>query len=241
LEEKKLWDKYIKNKTIDCRNDLVLYYLPLVRKIVNMTIGSYHLKEEFYNVGSIGLIDAIDKFSPDKNVKFETYASIRIRGSIKDFMRKQDWVSRTVREKEKLIEEKRTHLRTKFGREPEDIEVAKEAKIPIKEFIQIKSYLDNSNLASFENAVSEGMNPMNTREDEYNPEKILEKREMEKILAQEIKKLSIRNQQIISLYYREGLNLKEIGEVLEISESRVSQIMKKINDDLKSGIEKLIS
>jgi RNA polymerase sigma factor for flagellar operon FliA len=97
LEEKKLWDKYIKNKTIDCRNDLVLYYLPLVRKIVNMTIGSYHLKEEFYNVGSIGLIDAIDKFSPDKNVKFETYASIRIRGSIKDFMRKQDWVSRTVR------------------------------------------------------------------------------------------------------------------------------------------------
>jgi RNA polymerase sigma factor for flagellar operon FliA len=89
--------------------------------------------------------------------------------------------------------------------------------------------------------VSEGMNPMNTREDEYNPEKILEKREMEKILAQEIKKLSIRNQQIISLYYREGLNLKEIGEVLEISESRVSQIMKKINDDLKSGIEKLIS
>lgn len=241
MEEKKLWDKYIKNKTIDCRNDLVLYYLPLVRKIVNMTIGSYHLKEEFYNVGSIGLIDAIDKFSPDKNVKFETYASIRIRGSIKDFMRKQDWVSRTVREKEKLIEEKRTHLRTKFGREPEDIEVAKEAKIPIKEFIQIKSYLDNSNLASFENAVSEGMNPMNTREDEYNPEKILEKREMEKILAQEIKKLSIRNQQIISLYYREGLNLKEIGEVLEISESRVSQIMKKINDDLKSGIEKLIS
>jgi RNA polymerase sigma factor for flagellar operon FliA len=241
LEEKKLWDKYIKNKTIDCRNDLVLYYLPLVRKIVNMTIGSYHLKEEFYNVGSIGLIDAIDKFSPDKNVKFETYASIRIRGSIKDFMRKQDWVSRTVREKEKLIEEKRTHLRTKFGREPEDIEVAKEAKMPIKEFIQIKSYLDNSNLASFENAVSEGMNPMNTREDEYNPEKILEKREMEKILAQEIKKLSIRNQQIISLYYREGLNLKEIGEVLEISESRVSQIMKKINDDLKSGIEKLIS
>jgi RNA polymerase sigma factor for flagellar operon FliA len=241
MEEKKLWEKYKKTNKKEYRNKIVEMYLSLVRKIVHMMIGGHYLKEEFYSVGVIGLIDAVDKFDLSKDVQFETYASIRIRGSIKDFMRKQDWVSRNIREKERLISDKRKELRRELDREPEDMEVAKAANLSLNEYAKVINYVENSNMASFENAVSKGMSPMVGGSDDYNPEKVLEKKEMEKILAQEITKLSRRKQQIIALYYKEELNLKEIGEVLDISESRVSQIMKEINDELKENIVKVIN
>jgi len=237
MEEKKLWEKYKKTNKKEYRNKIVEEYLPLVRKIVYMMIGDHYLKEEFYSVGVIGLIDAVDKFDLSKNVKFETYASIRIRGSIKDFMRRQDWVSRNIREKEKLIRDKRKELRNELDREPEDIEISKAANLSLNEYAKVVNYIENSNMASFENAVNKGISPMESGSDEYNPERVLEKKEMEKILAQEIGKLSKRKQQIIALYYKEELNLKEIGEVLDISESRVSQIMKEINNELRENIE----
>lgn len=240
MEEKKLWEEYKKTNKIEYRNKIVEQYLPLVKKIVYMMTGNHYLKEEFYSVGVIGLIDAVDKFDLSKDVQFETYASIRIRGSIKDFMRKQDWVSRNIREKEKLIIDTKKELREELGREPEDIEIARAAHLSLNEYAKIVSYLENSNMASFENAISKGLNPLERGSDEYNPEKVFEKKEMEKILAQEITKLSIRKQQIIALYYKEELNLKEIGEVLDISESRVSQIMKEINQELRENIEALI-
>src|SRR6056297_431777 len=240
MEEKKLWEKYKKTNKKEYRNKIVEEYLPLVRKIVYMMIGGHHLKEEFYSVGVIGLIDAVDKFDLSKNVQFETYASIRIRGSIKDFMRKQDWVSRNIREKERIIQDTKKQLRKELDREPEDIEIAKAAHLSLNEYAKIVNYVESSNMASFENAVSKGLKPLERGSDEYNPEKVLEKKEMEKILAQEIGKLSKRKQQIIALYYKEELNLKEIGEVLDISESRVSQIMKEINEELKVNIETVI-
>jgi len=240
MEERKLWEKYKKTSKKEYRNKIVEEYLPLVRKIVYMMIGNHYLKEEFYSVGVIGLIDAVDKFDLSKDVQFETYASIRIRGSIKDFMRKQDWVSRNIREKEKLILEKKKELRKELDREPDDIEIAEAAKLSLNEYAKVVHYVENSNMASFENAVSKGISPMERGSEEYNPEKVLEKKEMEKILAQEIGKLNQRKQQIVSLYYKEELNLKEIGEVLDISESRVSQIMKEINNELRENIEKAI-
>ena len=240
MEEKKLWEKYKKTNKKEYRNKIVEEYLPLVRKIVYMMIGDHYLKEEFYSVGVIGLIDAVDKFDLSKNVKFETYASIRIRGSIKDFMRRQDWVSRNIREKEKLIRDKRKELRNELDREPEDIEISKAANLSLNEYAKVVNYIENSNMASFENAVNKGISPMESGSDEYNPERVLEKKEMEKILAQEIGKLSKRKQQIIALYYKEELNLKEIGEVLDISESRVSQIMKEVNEELRVNIETVI-
>ncbi len=240
MEEKKLWEKYKKTNKKEYRNKIVEEYLPLVRKIVYMMIGGHHLKEEFYSVGVIGLIDAVDKFDLSKNVQFETYASIRIRGSIKDFMRKQDWVSRNIREKEKLILDTRKELRSELDREPDDIEIAKAAQLSLNEYAKVINYIENSNMASFENAVNNGISPMERGSDEYNPQRVLEKKEMEKILAQEIGKLSKRKQQIIALYYKEELNLKEIGEVLDISESRVSQIMKEVNEELRVNIESVI-
>src|SRR6056297_3649101 len=240
MEEKKLWEKYKKTNKREYRNKIVEEYLPLVRKIVYMMIGNHYLKEEFYSVGVIGLIDAVDKFDLSKDVQFETYASIRIRGSIKDFMRRQDWVSRNIREKEKLIRDKRKELRNELDREPEDIEISKAANLSLNEYAKVVNYIENSNMASFENAVNKGISPMESGSDEYNPERVLEKKEMEKILAQEIGKLSKRKQQIIALYYKEELNLKEIGEVLDISESRVSQIMKEVNEELRVNIETVI-
>ena len=240
MEEKIIWEKYKKTNKREYRNKIVEIYLPLVRKIVYMMIGGHYLKEEFYSVGVIGLIDAVDKFDLSKNVQFETYASIRIRGSIKDFMRKQDWVSRNIREKEKLILDKKKELRKELDREPEDAEIARSAHLSLNEYAKITKYIENSNMASFENAVSKGLRTMDKGSDEYNPEKVLEKKEMEKILAEEISKLNKRKQQIIALYYKEELNLKEIGEVLDISESRGSQIMKEINEELRINIETVI-
>jgi RNA polymerase sigma factor for flagellar operon FliA len=241
MVEKMIWDKYKKTPILENRNALVMHYLPLVQKIVNIMTVDYHLKEDFYNVGVLGLIDAVDKFDMGKNVKFETYATIRIRGSIKDFMRQQDWVSRNVRDKEKQIMEAERILRQRYGKEPKDGEIAKAAKMSLTEYAQIKKHLDSASFASFEKVVAEGMNPTDLYEGKDNrPDSIVEKKEMEKILAQSITKLSQRKQQIIALYYHEELNLKEIGEVLEVSESRVSQIMKEINEELKNEIQSVL-
>lgn len=240
MQCEKLWNDYRETEKIEYRNSLVMEYLPLVRKIVNVMIDKslgYHIREEFHSVGVLGLMDAVQKYDTMKGVKFETYASIRIRGAIKDFMRKQDWVPRGVREKQKLIEDADQRLRYSLGREPESHEVAEEAGFSMREYEETLKNIAHANISSFEMAISKGVNAMESDENDYNPEKIIEKREVEKILVAEIGKLKLRDQQIISLYYKEDLTLKEIGQVLGVSESRTSQMMKAIMTKLRDRME----
>lgn len=241
MQCEKLWNDYRETDKIEYRNRLVMEYLPLVRKIVNVIIDKslgYHVREEFHSVGVLGLMDAVHKYDPMKGVKFETYASIRIRGAIKDFMRKQDWVPRGVREKQKLIEDADQKLRYSLGREPESHEIADEAGLSVREYEETLKNIAHSNISSFEMAISKGLNAMSYEINDFNPEKIIEKKEVERILAAEIENLDLREQQIISLYYREDLTLKEVGEVIGVTESRISQLMKSTMLKLRDRLEK---
>ena len=240
MQCEKLWNDYRETEKTEYRNTLVMEYLPLVRKIVNVMIDKslgYHIREEFHSVGVLGLMDAVQKYDTMKGVKFETYASIRIRGAIKDFMRKQDWVPRGVREKQKLIEDADQRLRYSLGRDPESHEVAEESGLSTREYEETLKNIAHANISSFEMAISKGVHSMRYEENDYNPESIMEKKEAEKILSDEIENLKLREQQIISLYYKEDLTLKEIGEVLGVSESRMSQMMKAIMAKLRDRMD----
>ncbi len=241
MQCEKLWNDYRETEKTEYRNRLVMEYLPLVRKIVNVMIDKslgYHIREEFHSVGVLGLMDAVHKFDSMKGVKFETYASIRIRGAIKDFMRKQDWVPRGVREKQKLIDNADQRLRYSLGRDPESHEIAGEAGLSMRDYEETLKHIAHSNISSFEMAISKGVNAMSYEANDFNPEKIMEKKEVERILAAEIENLTLREQQIISLYYREDLTLKEIGEVFGVTESRMSQLMKLITTKLRDRMKK---
>ncbi|QOR35358.1 FliA/WhiG family RNA polymerase sigma factor [Clostridium sp. 'deep sea'] len=237
-----LWNEYNQTKNIECRNELVLQYLPIVQKIVNSQLyGSenIHVREEYYSNGIFGLIDAVHKYDSRKNVKFETYASIRIRGSIKDYMRMQDWLPRGVREKQKKIENAREKLSSKLLRNPSNQELAAETGMTISQVNKIIGKLTYSEIASFEELLNKGLNPV-SRDPEDNLEQVIEKKELSQILANEIEKLTEKEQLVISLYYKEELKLKDIGKVLKISESRVSQIMKKAIQKLRKNISEYL-
>lgn len=226
-----VWNEYIKTKSIESRNKLIIQYLPVVKKIVNIVLqgtGNLYIREDFYGVGVFGLMDAIKKYDKSKKVKFETYASIRVKGAIKDYMRKQDWVSRGVREKHRRIIQAEAKLREKLLRDPSDEEISKETGLSMNEIYKTIEKVTCADIISFEHAVSNGFMSLNkTFEEEYNPEKVIVNKELKDLLYQAVESLGDREKKIISLYYKEELTLKEIGYVMDISESRVSQIMKK--------------
>jgi RNA polymerase sigma factor for flagellar operon FliA len=237
-----MWKEYSQNKNTENRNELIMEYIEVVDKIVNMQMRLFHtfnpdLKDEFYSIGVLGLIDAVQRFDYKKNVKFETYASFRIRGAIKDYIRKQDIVSRGIREKEKAIKNAIENLTHRLKREPTDQEVMEELNMDSDEYHQTMSNLAQSDLLSFEEMIGGGIG---VKTEDESVEGHLEKKELEEALVRAITDLPERDQMIISLYYKDELKLKEIGQVLKISESRVSQILKKIVNTLRESLEDYI-
>jgi RNA polymerase sigma factor for flagellar operon FliA len=231
MAEEGLWQEYQQSNDLVLRDRLILEYLPLVRKIVNAMGGrsfSTQTCEEYYSVGVMGLIDAVHKYNPLRPAKFETYASIRIKGSIKDFRRKKDFASRGVRERQTAIEQARQELEQALGRTAEDEEIAAQAGISLSEYHSVLGKVNHANMVSFEESVEKGISDVCLNSYTDGPEETLIRSEMKQKLAKEISKLNEREQLILSLYYKEELTLKEIGEVLVVSESRVSQIMKKL-------------
>lgn len=231
MAEEGLWQEYQQSNDLVLRDRLILEYLPLVRKIVNTMGGrsfSTQIWEEYYSVGVMGLIDAVHKYNPLRPAKFETYASIRIKGSIKDFRRKKDFASRGVRERQTAIEQARQELEQMLGRTAEDEEIAEQAGISLSEYHGVLGKVNHANMISFEESVEKGISDVCLNSYADGPEETLIRNEIKQKLAKEISKLNEREQLILSLYYKEELTLKEIGEVLKVSESRVSQIMKKL-------------
>ncbi len=238
MEEEGLWQEYQQSNDLALRDRLILEYLPLVKKIVNTMGGRSFSKqtcEEYYSVGVIGLIDAVHKYNPLKQAKFETYASIRIKGSIKDFRRKKDFASRGVRERQTAIEQARQELEQMLGRKAEDEEIAELAGVSLAEYHDVLAKVNHANLVSFEQSMEKGIADVCLNSYADGPEETLVRNEIKQRLACEIGKLNEREQLILSLYYKEELTLKEIGEVLDISESRVSQIMKKLLGKIRAN------
>lgn len=185
--------------------------------------------EDLVSYGIFGLIDAIDKFDTLKEVKFETYASLRIRGSILDQIRKMDWIPRTIRQRQKQIDNVIRQIETETGRGASDEEIARRLGITDDEYVDWQSQMKITGLVSLNEYVEQGSDisqdsSQHTAARFVSPEENIEKQELSKILGEALELLTEKENKVITLYYYEELTLKEISNVLEVSESRVSQL-----------------
>lgn len=211
------------------REDLIVKYTPLIRYIaerIAMRLPPSILKDELLSAGVVGLLDALDKFKQDMGIKFKTYAEHRIRGAILDELRKMDWIPRSVRKEIQRIEETIFTLESRLGREPEDFEIAEEMGVELEEYFEIVRRGAGVGLLSLDEMLSEGKSPgaMAQWSEERSPLEELKKEELKRVMAEAIRRLSEKEQVVISLYYYDELTLKEIAEVLDLTESRICQI-----------------
>jgi RNA polymerase sigma factor FliA len=211
------------------REDLIVKYTPLIRYIaerIAMRLPPSILKDELLSAGVVGLLDALDKFKQDMGIKFKTYAEHRIRGAMLDELRKMDWIPRSVRKEIQRIEEAILTLESRLRREPEDFEIAREMGVELEEYFEIIRRGAGVGLLSLDEMLSEGKSPgaMVQLSEERSPLEELKKEELKKVMAEAIRKLSEKEQMVISLYYYDELTLKEIAEVLGLTESRICQI-----------------
>ncbi|MDE6405416.1 MAG: FliA/WhiG family RNA polymerase sigma factor [Lachnospiraceae bacterium] len=230
--KKKLWEEYAADNSPEIREKIILEYAPLVKVVagrLSMYLGYNVEYEDLVSYGIFGLIDAIDKFDCMKDVKFETYASLRIRGAILDQIRKMDWIPRTIRQKQKRIDAAIKEIETQYGRSATDEEIARILGITDEEYLDWQSQMKITNVVSLNEFLEQGSEVSNeagsTKSAAFDsPEEILERDELKKILAQALELLTEKERKVIVLYYYEDLTLKEISNILEVSESRISQL-----------------
>lgn len=232
--EEELWGLYRKNRDPRIREAFIKQYAPLVKYVAGkVAVGMPHNVEfdDLVGFGVFGLLDAIDKFDPDKNVKFKTYAVTRIRGAIFDELRSIDWVPRSVRQKTREIEEVIGSLEAQLGRTASDKEIAQSLGLSEDEFLKTMMKISGTSILSLNDvwmsgdendkmSIGESIEAPNS----LNPDVIVEKDEIRRVIIDAISELPDKEKKVLVLYYYEDLTLKEIGQVLEVTESRVSQL-----------------
>ncbi|MCI9377016.1 MAG: FliA/WhiG family RNA polymerase sigma factor [Eubacterium sp.] len=229
-EREKLWETYQKNPSPEIREQIILEYAPLVKIVagrLSMYLGYNVEYDDLVGYGIFGLIDAIDKFNAQKDVKFETYASLRIRGSILDQIRKMDWIPRTVRQKQKKLDEAIKRIEMKTGKNATDEELAAEVGITDDELLIWQSQLKITNVVSLNEFVEQGSEPiMDAKGNSHfiQPEDKIEENELKEVLKDTLETLTEKERKVIEFYYYEELTLKEISKILGVSESRISQL-----------------
>lgn len=250
-EKVKLWEDYSKTRNQDMRETLILEYAPLVKIIagrLSMYLGYNVDYEDLVSYGIFGLIDAIDKFDYYKGIKFETYASLRIRGAILDQIRKMDWLSRTMRQKQKSWEAALRKLEAQLGRTPTDEEIAEEMEISLEEVCSIEGQSLSSVMMSLDDCMEQGIEGrglIKESDNFSNPEHVVEQEELKAIIAKALDTLTEKERRVVVLYYYEELTLKEISRIMEVSESRVSQLhtrgLQKLKERLGNAFGDLFS
>jgi RNA polymerase sigma factor for flagellar operon FliA len=224
------WAAYLKDRSVDARNEIVLQYTDLVRRIALRFKGSYSQfgqLDDMINQGMIALIDAVEKFDPHMGNKFETFATLKIKGSIIDLMRKQDWVPRNQRNLARELDQVYGDLYATNGCPPSNDQIAEKMGLTIPQLERVLQQRHNSILLSYEETINEQMNaisPIGVEENGTSPEKELLYGELKEALVRAIGQLNEKEKLVVSLYYYENLKLKEIAAILGITESRVSQI-----------------
>ena len=242
----KLWAEYAKTGSPELREKIIVEYAPLVKIVagrLSMYLGYNVEYDDLVGYGVFGLIDAIDKYDASKDVKFETYASLRIRGSILDQIRKMDWIPRTIRQRQKQIDDAVKEIESKTGQSASDEEIARQLGLSDEEFAEWQSQMAVTNVVSLnefnENSSDEGSAERETiASNDPGPEEVVEQAELRKMLADALEMLTDRERKVILLYYYEELTLKEISNVLEVSESRVSQLHIKALKKMKEKLGK---
>jgi len=243
-EQSRLWKVYAETRDPRIREKLILEYLHLVKYIagrMNIYFASNIEYDDLVSFGVIGLIDAIDKFDINKGVKFETYASLRIRGAIIDSVRELDWIPRTLRQKNKELERIYSELELENGRAPTDEEVAARMNISVKEYNKLLSQINLGTLVSLEEFIEQNIRiekDVLSDNSKDSPEYNLEQVELRDVLGEAIDKLPEKEKLVVSLYYYEELTLKEISLIMKVSESRISQLHTKAIMRLKDRLNK---
>ena len=228
-----LFELYKQTKDIQVKQEIVIRYSWIVKTIAVQLRGvyiSFAELDDVVNEGIIALMQAVDKFDESKNVKFESYASLRIRGTIVDMARKQDWVPRNVRKLGKEIDSAYSELYYSLGRAPSDEEVADKLGISLDKYQKALGQTNLFNVLSLD-ALVDGVQDEGTNEKflkDQNPETMpahsIEKQELHDMLKDAIEQLGENEKIVVSLYYQKELNMKEIARVMNISEPRVSQL-----------------
>jgi RNA polymerase sigma factor FliA len=232
---KTLWADFKHTGDQALRDKLILHYSPLVKYVagrVRVGLPGTLDSADFVSSGIFGLIDAIERFEPQRDVKFETYAIARIRGAIIDELRALDWIPRSLRQKAREIEQASVVLEQRHGRTPGESEIALELGITLNELHQVFSKLSLVNVAALDELLSlptqsgDRIPLMETLEDGGAPDPValFEDQETRALLARAVNSLPDRDKTVVTLYYFEGMTLAQIGEVLGVSESRVCQI-----------------
>lgn len=249
LLEEQLWKKWNEDKDPLIAEKLVNHYKYLVTFHVER-IGSNLPRnveqEDLTSLGLMGLFDAINKFEVDRGLKFETYASFRIRGSIIDGLRREDWLPRSHREKIKEVEAVSERLEQRLQRNPTSAEIAKELKISVEEVESLVRDTLMANVMSIEDKISTkdevetGIKFSIENKQALLPEEQLIKQELKEELIEGIKELNETEQLVVSLFYQEELTMTEIGNVLNLTTSRISQIHKSALFKLRNILEKVI-
>lgn len=244
--EDDLWLEYKHTQDPRVREFFIIKYAPLVKYVAGKVAVGMPSNVEFDDLvgyGVFGLLDAIDKYDPEKNVKFNTYAVTRIRGAIFDELRSIDWVPRSVRQQSREIEEVIAELEARLGHAATDVEIASALGISVEEFHQVLLKISGTSVISltdlrFGSDDSEQMPVADSIEApaSLNPDVIVEREEMKRIIVEAINELPDREKKVLIMYYYEDMTLREIGKVLEVTESRVSQIHTSANLKLKAKL-----
>ena len=244
--EAELWTLFKENRDPKIRDMFVKQYAPLVKYVAGkVAMGMPHNVEfdDLVGFGVFGLFDAIKKFDPDKHVKFKTYAVSRIRGAIFDELRSIDWVPRSVRQKSREIEDTIHRLESSLGRAASDQELANEMRMTTKEFQKTMMKISGTSILSLNDVWYTGddndkVSIVDSIESpsSLNPDIIVEKGEIKRVIIQAITELPEKEKKVLVLYYYEDLTLKEIGKILEVTESRISQLHTKAIMRLRSKL-----
>ncbi len=248
IAHEEIWRRYEQQGCQEARQQLVEKYARIVKYVAGrMAIGLPHYVEfnDLVSAGLLGLIQAIDNFDHRRGIKFETYAIPRIRGAILDELRSQDWFPRSLRRKAKQLEEAYACLEARLGRPATDEEVAKELQVEVSELDGIVGEVAVATIMSLDADASGDESEQSTSLGDYiadpkaeDLEKLIAAQEMREIIANRMAELPEKEQLVLVLYYYEELTLKEIGEILDVTESRVCQIHTKAIMRLKGKIQR---
>jgi RNA polymerase sigma factor for flagellar operon FliA len=244
--EMEYWERYKDEEDMTARDDLIVQYAPLVKHVVGKIAKKMPPNVEFDDLigyGTLGLIDAIEKYDHTRGIKFKTYAIPRVRGAVLDELRARDWIPRSIRRKARRVQNAISELENRHGRAVSNEEIAEHMGMQKEDLDELLMEISGTSLLSLDEMwdVNVGDDEVSIQDAvegkaEYQPDNIVDEEELKNLLGDAIKKLPEKERIVITLYYYEDLTLREIGEVLDVTESRVSQIHSKATVSLRSKL-----
>lgn len=237
---RRLWENYRRKKSIEVRNQLAEHYLPLIKVVAGrlaMSLPPHLDRDDLLSTGFFGLLDAIDRYDISRNIKFETYAGVRIRGAMIDYLRSKDWIPVTMRQKLRRYEQKVYQLESELGRTATDAEIADALEISVKELQALVSQFNSSTIIPLE----EYLKTDSPEAIDADPVETTEYLELKETLAHVIDKLPEKERLVVSLYYYDELTLKEISLIMHLSEARISQLHTKAITRMRGSLSKMKS